>query len=100
MDRVIPNTDPVGSDRCLTPLVVSVPFVIVDNGIDCQWFQQAMDSSSADRMEFAMVQSMGAEAFRVDIKVILPAASDVRSVTADLDHLVSEPVRVILRADD
>ena len=95
MEYLIPNAEPVGSDCCLTPLLVTVPMLIIDNGCECQWYTEVMDSSSADRTAFSMMQSMGAEAFRIDIKLILPSASDVRSVTADLDQLVSHPVRAI-----
>ena len=99
MRRVIPNTDPVGNDLCLSPIAVNVPMVIVDNGCECFWYHDTMDRSSADRMTFAMRHSLGAEAFRVDIKMIVPAASDIRAATAELDELACDPLRVILRID-
>ncbi len=100
MSRLIRNVDPVGSDCCLTPVMLTVPVVIVDYpGSDCLWYSEVMDVSAADRMVYAMMRSLDAEAYRVDVKIVLPSASDVRSATADLDQLSSEPARVRLRID-
>ena len=56
-----------------------------------------MDESTAKRTMFALMQSLDVEAFRVDVQVVLPAANDVRATTVELDQLVSEPVRAILK---
>lgn len=99
MSASIPNIDPVGNDCCLTPIVVEVPFVLVEHpDSDCFWYPEVMDEAAAGRMAFGMMRSLSVEAYRVGVKVILPAASDIRAVTADLDRLKSDPVRASLIA--
>ncbi|MEM8669356.1 MAG: hypothetical protein AAGG48_17665 [Planctomycetota bacterium] len=100
MSRSIPNEAPVGNDYCLTPVMVKIPLIIVDyDGADCLWYPEVMDRSAADRMSFGMMRGSVAEAFRLEASVILPAASDVRAITADLDRLTSKPVRLELIAE-
>jgi len=99
MSLLIPNTRPVDSDLCSCPVELELSVIMVDNGGDCFWFHGPMDRPSAKRMAFAIMNGMVAEAYRVDIKLILPAACDVRAVTAKLDCLQSDPVRIILRVD-
>ena len=99
MGHVIPNSDPVDNDCCLTPIVVDVPLLLISRGDDCYWFHETMDKSTAKRTLFTIMQSLDVEAFRVNVKVILPAASDIRAVTAELGELTSKPVRVILKAN-
>lgn len=99
MDRVIPNTAPPGNDRALTPLSIEVPLLLVSVGDHCYWYEETMDSSTADRTSFAMKQNFDLDTFRVNVRVIVPAASDIRAVTAGLDGLTSEPVRAILKAN-
>lgn len=100
MSKIISNVDPIGHDYCFTPVVVDVPLVIVDyEDLDCLWYPDVMDKSTADRMAYSIMRSLNAEAFRVDVKIVLPSATDIRAVTADLDRLSSEPVRVKLLAN-
>ena len=99
MSRIIPNWDKVGNDCCLSPMELDIPMIIVDNGGHCFWFHQPLDQSAADQMVFALMNSTGVEAFRVDAKVVLPSATDVRAATDRLDLVQSDPVRVTLRAD-
>ncbi len=98
MIRFLPNLDPVGSDMCLSPVEVEASVVIVDNGVDCLWYPGAMDPITADGIAFAIMQGSNAEAFRVDLKLILPSASELRAEFGDLDQVVCEPVRARLRA--
>ena len=100
MSRSIPNRKPVGSDYCLCPVEFAVPFIIVDHGGDCFWFHEPMDVSSAERLAFGIMNGFSAEAYRIDVKLILPAASDVRAVTDELRSVQSDPVRVKLRAEE
>ncbi|MEM8911066.1 MAG: hypothetical protein AAGC97_04805 [Planctomycetota bacterium] len=99
MDRVIPNRAAPGNDRALTPLVVEVPLLLVGVGDHCYWYEETMDSSTAERTLFAMMQSLDVETFRVNVPLILPAACDILEVTSELDQLRSEPVRAILKAN-
>ena len=97
MDRAIPNTDRVGTDCCLTPIIVDVPLLLICRGEECYWFNETMDESTAKRTAFALMQSLDVETFRVNVQVILPSANDVRATTVELDRLISEPVRAILK---
>ncbi len=98
MSCFVPNFEPVGNDFCLSPVEVDAAVVIVDNGIDCFWYHRAMDPDTADRLAFAIMHGSNAEAFRVDVKLILPAANDLRAELDALDRLVSDPIRARLRA--
>ena len=99
MSRFFFNLNPTGNDHCLSPVEVNTSAVILDNGIDCIWYPAAMDALTADRLTFAILHgSQKAEAFRVDFKLILPRACDLRSEFTSLDQLVSDPIRVNLRA--
>ncbi len=98
MRRLIPNFEQVGNDCCLSPVEVDAAVLIIDNGIDCIWYPGAMDLIAADRLAFAIMHSGNVEAFRLDVKLILPSASDLRSEIDALDHLVSDPIRAKLRA--
>lgn len=82
MGRIIPNKDRVGSDICLSPLEVKVPMLLADNGTDCFWFPDALDGISAQRMTFAMLHGLATEVHQVDIRLIVPAASDIRASPA------------------
>ena len=98
MSRMIPNQDQVGNDYCLSPVLFDVPFIIVDNGHDCFWFSETMDTLSAKRMAFAINNGMQAQAHQVNTQLILPAASEVRATTAELHRLQCQPMRVQLHA--
>ena len=100
MSRLIPNSDSVGNDSCLTPVEVRVPFIIVDNGNDCFWFHEPMDPSAAQRLAFSISQSAHAEAFSIDVRLVLPAACDIRAATSELDCISSQPVRAILQVNE
>ncbi len=100
MSRWIPNRKPVGNDYCLCPVELDVPIVIIDNGGDCFWFHEPMDVSSAERLAFGIMNGLSSEAYRIDVKLILPSASDVRAVTAELHRVQSDPLRVKLRAEE
>ena len=97
MSRLIPNNKPVGNDYCLCAVELDVPIVIVDNGGHCFWFHEPMDASTAERLAFNIMNGQSAEAYRIDVKLILPAASDVRASAAELHCVQSDPVRVKLR---
>ena len=73
--------------------------IIVDNGIDCFWYHEALDRSLADRLVFSKLNGGTAEAFCVELRLVLPAADDVRAATAELDQLRSDSVRVKLRVE-
>ena len=98
MIRFLPNLDPIGSDISLSPLEVTASVVIVDNGIDCLWYPGVMDPPTADRLAFTIMQGSSVEAFRVDLKLILPSATELRAETSELDQLVGEPLRAKLHA--
>ena len=78
-----------------------MPTIIVNNdGGDCFWYHDALDGSSADLLAFAMLLSLSeVEAYRIDLRLILPAACDVRAAVGELRDVQSDPLRVILRAD-
>ena len=75
-----------------------MPLLLICRGDECYWFNETMDESTAKRTMFALMQSLDVETFRVNVQVVLPAANDVRATTVELDQLVSEPVRAILKS--
>lgn len=97
MSYLIPNNGPVGRDVCDSPQELEVPLVIVDNGKDCFWYHDAMDTAVAERMAFVLMHGTDCEAYRVNVRLILPAASDVRTAASELASLHSDQHRVQLR---
>ena len=98
MSRSIPNVDQTGNDLSLSPVEVTASVVIVDNGTDCLWYPSVMDPVTADRFAFSLTRNTSTDAFKVDIKIILPSASELRSEVAELEQLLSDPVRANLFA--
>ena len=98
MSRFTPDLDQVGTDLSLSPLEVTASVVIVDNGTDWFWYPGVMDPLTADRFTFAITQGTKVEAFRLDVRLILPSAMELQSEVASIDQLVSEPVLTILQA--
>lgn len=101
MSRLIPNSRTAGPDSCTDPVELVVPTIIVNNdGGDCFWYHNALDGSSADLLAFAMLLGLSSvEAYRIDLRLILPAACDVRAAVDELDDIQSDPVRIVLRVD-
>src|SRR5690554_2140872 len=96
--KLIPNSDPVGTDTVLTPVVVNVPLILLDNGTDFLWYPEAMDASAADRIMAMSMAGGTVAAYRVTVPIVLPAAQEIESATAAPERLVCEPVRIQMRA--
>lgn len=99
MSRFVPNTAPVGQDYCLDPVAIQVPLLFINNGTDCFWYHDALDSSTADRLAFALTHGQNVDTHRIDLQLILPSAHDVHTTTPDLHNLNAVPVRVTLCAE-
>ena len=99
MRRLIPNLDQVGNDLSLSPIEVTASVVIVDNGSDCLWYPGAMNPTTTDLFAFSLTRGTSTDAFKVDIKIILPSVSELRSKVSALDQLLSDPLRAKLFAD-
>ena len=93
----VTNTDPVGTDRVCTPIVLNVPLVLIEDCSDQLWWtEEAMDYSAASQFQSTALIS-GILARIITIQLILPAADEVNATSCDLDEIAAEPVRVKLK---
>ena len=98
MKRIVPNSDPVGNDLCLDPIAISVPVMLIDNGLDCFWYPHLLDEADAKRVAFSLGNSCEHEVVPLSIDLILPSAYSLCSVTRRFQSLSCDPVRATIVA--